>query len=69
MYMISTQGTQYEQGQLEEFFGLLSPKLNEKVSVAIFLSKMKDNLQFRIAIMQIAKQYIIDNPYPKKSVQ
>ena len=55
MYLISTQGTQYEQTQLDEFFKLMSPTLKEKVSIEIFAEVVKNNLQLRISIMQIGK--------------
>ena len=44
MYLISTQGTQYEQQQLQDFFELISPTLKEKVSIEIFLEVVKNNL-------------------------
>ena len=65
MYLISTQGTQYEQNQLEDFFKLISPSLKERVSIEIFIEVVKNNLQMSSAILQIAKQYLVDNPYPK----
>lgn len=51
MYLISTQGTQYEQKQLEEFFNLISPTLKEKVSIEIFVEVVKNNIHMRVAIM------------------
>ena len=64
MYLISTQGTQYEQTQLKEFFNLISPTLKEKVSIEMFLDVMKSNLQMYSAIMRIAKEYRLDHPHP-----
>lgn len=51
MYLISTQGTQYEQQQLKSFFDIISPTLKEQVSVEIFLDVVKNNLQMKSAVM------------------
>ena len=68
MYLISTQGTQYEQDQLQRFFKLLSPTLAEEVSIEIFLEVVQRNLQMRTATMQIAKHFVVANPFPKRTV-
>lgn len=68
MYLISTQGTQYEQKQLSKFFEIISPTLQEQVSIEIFLEVVKTNLQMKIAFMQIAKKYQSDHPHPKISI-
>ena len=51
MFLISTQGTQYEQNQLQSFLKLISPTLKEEVSIEIFLQVVMNNLQMRTAIM------------------
>ena len=53
---------------MEEFFNLISPTLKEKVSIEIFVEVVKNNIHMRVAIMQIAKEYIKANPFPKKTV-
>lgn len=68
MYLISTQGTQYEQKQLKEFFDMLSPTINKKVASEIFLEVIKNNLQFRSAIMQIAKKSLQTTSQFKKTI-
>jgi len=55
LYLITTQGTQYEQKQLNSFLGIISPSLNQKVSVEIFTGTVKKNLQLKTAIMSIAR--------------
>ena len=67
MYLISTQGTLYEQSQLKEFFKEISPTLEKEVSVEIFLEVIKSNLQMCTAVMKIAKIYIKEHPFPKIS--
>lgn len=44
MFYISTQGTEYEQQTQRSFFDLISPTLQEKVSIEIFLDVVKINL-------------------------
>lgn len=44
LYLITTQGTQYEQEQLNSFLKIISPSLNQKVSVEIFTGTVKKNV-------------------------
>ena len=55
LYLITTQGTQYEQEQLNSFLRIISPSLNQKVSVEIFTDTVKKNVQFKTAIKEIAR--------------
>ena len=64
MYLISTQGTQYEQNMLKSFFEKISPSLKERVCIEMFYDVMKDNAQIYSAVMRIAKEYRIENPNP-----
>jgi len=58
LYIICTQGTQYEQSQLQEFLTLLSKSLQEKVSIEIFTTTIKHNLELWSAIMEISRNFI-----------
>ena len=56
LYLITTQGTQYEQKQLQEFLKIISPSLNQKVSVEIFTSTVNKNQQLKTAIGSISRE-------------
>ena len=58
LYLITTQGTQYEQEQLTLFLKIISPSLNQKVSVEIFTGTVKKNLQLKTAVMAIAREQL-----------
>lgn len=44
LFYISTQGTKYEQKLQNEFFDLICPSIQEKVSIHIFLDVVLNNL-------------------------
>ena len=56
-YLITTQGTQYEQDQLLKFLQMISPSLKEQVSIEIFTGTVKKNVQLRTAIAEITRNF------------
>lgn len=54
-YLITTQGTQHEQKQLENFISLISPSLREQVAVNIFAKVAWTHHRFRNVARDLAK--------------
>ena len=55
-YLITTQGTQHEKKQLEEFMSLISPSLQEQVAVSIFAKIAWKHHRFRQLTKELARE-------------
>ena len=55
-YLITTQGTQHEQSQLETFLKLISPSLQQKVAVSIFAHVAEKHHRLRQMTIDLARQ-------------
>ena len=54
-YIVTTQGTKYEQDQLRRFLELLSPSLKEEVSKEIFAKEVMKHYRIRSFVYDHAK--------------
>ena len=67
-YLITTQGTQYEQTQLKEFLQNLSPSLQEQVAIAIFAKVANKVYRINALCLELGKQSEAYLQNPTKSV-
>lgn len=68
-YLITTQGTQYEQDQLLKFLQMISPSLKEQVSIEIFTGTVKKNVQLRTAIAEITRNFHLKQSEKEKKME
>lgn len=61
-YLVTTQGTQYEQNQQREFLSFLSQSLQTRISIDIFEKQVQKNQDLYFMITNMAKDQAISIP-------